>query len=78
MCEVFQKRRTFGKSEFPFTLARPEALDYSVDRFPGTFTALEHVLVVPWNDRYTEDDVNYIAEGIHSAVHALRKDAVAL
>jgi len=29
MCEIIQKRRTFGTSEFPFMLARPEAMDYS-------------------------------------------------
>ena len=28
-CEVFRDQRTFGDSRFPFTLARPEAVDYS-------------------------------------------------
>jgi len=61
MCEVFQKRRTFGKSEFPFTLARKEVLDYSRDKYPGTFEGLEHVLVLPWNENYTSEHVEYIA-----------------
>jgi len=76
MCEIFQKRRTFGTSEFPFTLARAEAVDYNPERFPGTLKALERVLVVPWNDRYCAEDVEYIADGITSAVHVLSKEAV--
>jgi dTDP-4-amino-4,6-dideoxygalactose transaminase len=71
MCEIFQKRKTFGTSGYPFTLARPEALDYRSERFPGTFAALERILVVPWNDRYDEADVSYIAEAMVSAAQTL-------
>lgn len=77
MCEIFQERRTFGKSGYPFTLARAQAVDYSPERFPGTFAALERVLVVPWNDRYSEDDVRYIADGIRFAVGRLTQVGVA-
>jgi dTDP-4-amino-4,6-dideoxygalactose transaminase len=73
MCEIFQKRKTFGNSEFPFTLARPEVLDYRPERFPGTMKALERVLVIPWNDRYSDADVEYISDGIHDAARALLK-----
>ncbi|TAM74944.1 DegT/DnrJ/EryC1/StrS family aminotransferase [bacterium] len=71
-CEVFQQHRTFGNSHFPFTLARPEALDYSRERFPGTFEALDGILVIPWNDRFTSDDVRFIAEAIRTSVATLR------
>ena len=71
-CEVFRKRRTFGNSQYPFTLACPEALDYRDERFPGTLDALERILVVPWNDRYSEADVQYIADGIRAAVASLQ------
>ncbi len=67
-CAVFREQRTFGKSRYPFTLARPEAVDYRPARFPGTFAALENVLVLPWNERYTPEHVNYIAEAIRLAV----------
>lgn len=71
MCEIFQKQRTFGNSRYPFTLARPEAVDYDRARFPGTFAGLESVLVLPWNERYTNDHVDYIATEIHNAVNLL-------
>jgi perosamine synthetase len=71
MCEVFQQQRTFGSSRWPFTLARPEAVDYDRARFPGTFSALEGVLVLPWNERYTEEHVDYIADSIHEAARRL-------
>lgn len=71
MCEVFQKQRTFGQSRFPFTLARAEALDYNPARFPGTFEALDHILVLPWNERYTPEHVDYIADAIREAVEQL-------
>jgi dTDP-4-amino-4,6-dideoxygalactose transaminase len=71
MCEVFQKQRTFGNSHYPFTLARPEAVDYDRARFSGTFAGLESVLVLPWNERYTSDHVDYIASEILNAVELL-------
>jgi perosamine synthetase len=74
MCEVFQKQRTFGNSQYPFTLARPEAIDYQPSRFPGAFFALERILVLPWNERYTEEHVEYIAASIAKAVENLRRD----
>ncbi|MCW6035943.1 DegT/DnrJ/EryC1/StrS family aminotransferase [Spirulina subsalsa FACHB-351] len=63
-CEVFREQRTFGNSRFPFTLARPEAIDYSPEKYPGSFAGLEAVLVLPWNERYTIDHVNYIATSL--------------
>jgi dTDP-4-amino-4,6-dideoxygalactose transaminase len=71
MCEIFQKQRTFGNSRYPFTLARPEAVDYDRARFSGTFAGLESVLVLPWNERYTSTHVDYIATEIHNAVNLL-------
>lgn len=66
-CEVFTEQRTFGTSRWPFTLAAPEAVDYAAERFPGTFAALEAVLVLPWSERYTDEHVNYIAACIREA-----------
>lgn len=71
-CEVFRKQRTFGSSRWPFTLARPEAVDYDRARFPGTFEALEGVLVLPWNERYTDEHLDYLADALHDGVARLR------
>jgi perosamine synthetase len=71
-CAVIRDQKTFGNSRWPFTLASEEAIDYSPERFRGTYEALEHVLVIPWNDRFTEDDVDYIGDEIKNAVEQLR------
>jgi perosamine synthetase len=70
-CQVFRHQRTFGRSRFPFTLARPEAVDYAPGNFPGTFQALDEVLVLPWNERYTEQHVDAIAKAVRDAVESL-------
>ncbi len=71
-CEVFAKRRTFGTSQFPFTLARPEALDYRPERFPGTYAGLAGVLVLPLNERYTGAHVARVAAVVRDAAARLR------
>jgi dTDP-4-amino-4,6-dideoxygalactose transaminase len=70
-CAIFRDQKTFGKSRWPFTLAQAEALDYSPARFPGTFAALESVLVLPWNERYTEEHIDYLTSCIREAVSRL-------
>jgi dTDP-4-amino-4,6-dideoxygalactose transaminase len=70
-CEIFEKRRTFGNSQFPFSLARPEVLDYRRELYPGTFAGLEHTLVLPWNENYTPNHVDYIASSISEAVESI-------
>jgi dTDP-4-amino-4,6-dideoxygalactose transaminase len=72
MCEVFQKQRTFGNSRWPFTLARPEAVDYSAEKFPGTYEALHGVLVLPWNELYTDEHIDYIAAAVRDAAEQLK------
>jgi perosamine synthetase len=71
MCQVFRERRTFGNSQFPFTLARPEAVDYDPARYPQTFAALDAILVLPWNENYEEQHIEYIATSISDAVSQL-------
>lgn len=76
-CKVFADQVTFGQSHWPFTLATPEALDYSAERFPGTFAGLEQALVLPWNERYTAEHVDYLATSIIEAVEKLTAVPVA-
>ena len=72
-CQVLRDQRTFGNSRFPFNLARPEAVDYSRDRFPGTYAALASVLVLPLNERYTSEHVSYVVSSIRAAAEQLYK-----
>jgi dTDP-4-amino-4,6-dideoxygalactose transaminase len=70
-CEIFQKRRTFGNSQFPFNLARPEVMQYDRAHYPKTYEGLEHVLVLPWNENYTAEHVDYIANSLREVIAAL-------
>jgi dTDP-4-amino-4,6-dideoxygalactose transaminase len=70
-CTVFADQVTFGQSRWPFTLARPEAVDYSAERFPGTFAGLDHVLVFPWNEKMTAEHIDFLANSVVEAVQAL-------
>ena len=74
-CEVIRDQRTFGKSRWPFTLARPEALQYDRQRYPGVYLGLDRVLVIPWNDRLSIGDVEYIARSIIATARDLRRAA---
>ncbi|MFO1064717.1 MAG: DegT/DnrJ/EryC1/StrS family aminotransferase [Pirellulales bacterium] len=71
-CQVFRDQRTFGNSRFPFNLADAEAVDYSPERFPGTFEALSRILVLPWSERYESKHVEYVATVIRQSVATLR------
>lgn len=66
-CAVIRDQVTFGGSRWPFTLARPEALDYSSDRFPGAYRMLSTVLVIPFNENLTEAHIDFIANGVRTA-----------
>lgn len=66
-CGIFADQRTLGGSRWPFTLARPEALDYRAEHFPGTFAYLDAVVVLPWNERFTVEHVDALAEAVQTA-----------
>lgn len=70
-CEVLRDQRTFGNSRFPFTLARPEAVDYSRENFPGTYEALANVLVLALNEKYEPQHVDYVVQNIREVAHEL-------
>jgi dTDP-4-amino-4,6-dideoxygalactose transaminase len=75
-CQVFSEQVTFGKSRWPFTLAAPAAVDYSDELFPGTFDALQRILVLPWNEKYTHEHVDFVAAAVKDAVAELKVDSV--
>ncbi len=69
-CMVFRDQNTFGDSHYPFNLARPEAVDYNDDNFQGTIKGLHDVLVLPINEKYTEEHIEFLASSIREAVEA--------
>ncbi len=73
MCQVFQEKNTLGDSQFPFDLARKGAVDYEMKNYPATAKALHDVLVLPWNEKYTDEHVRYIADNVRVAASNLRK-----
>lgn len=74
-CGVFAEQNTLGGSHWPFTLARPAAVDYSIDRFPGTAAFLDSVLVLSLNERYEAGHAEYVARGLAGAVHEAQQTA---
>ena len=52
-------------------MARPEAINYDSARFPGTYRALDQMLVLPWNERYTQNHLEFLAASVREAVYCL-------
>lgn len=71
-CRVFREQNTFGTSHWPFSLATSEALDYDRAHFAGTYAGLDAVLVLAWNDKYTSEHLEYVAQALESAVESVR------
>jgi len=70
-CEVFRDQVTFGDSRWPFTLAQPSTVNYDESLFEGTWDALRNVLVLPWNENYRQEHVDYVAVCVREAVAEL-------
>ncbi len=70
-CKVIADQVTFGTSRWPFTLARPEAVDYAAEKFPGTYAGLEQALVLPWNERMTDEHIDFLGSSIIEALASL-------
>ncbi len=66
-CRVLAEQRTFGDSRWPFTLAKPEAVDYDPHRFPGVYAALDQMLVLGWNEGMTEQHAEALATALRAA-----------
>ena len=70
-CQIFRDKVTFGNSGWPYTDASRAGLppvDYDRRNFPGAVKALSQVLVIPWNEFYTDEHVDFIADRLHAAV----------
>jgi dTDP-4-amino-4,6-dideoxygalactose transaminase len=77
-CEVLRDRRTFGKSHFPFEgehRKNDPPVVYDIESTPGTAQGLATVVVLPWNERYAPEHVDYIARTIRAATGELSRKA---
>jgi dTDP-4-amino-4,6-dideoxygalactose transaminase len=75
-CEVFTKRKTFGQSQFPYSYREREdgtKIVYDSAEYPGTVRGLERVVVLPWNEFYTDEHVAFIAGAVENAVAELSR-----
>lgn len=78
MCEVLRERRTFGASRFPFEgpyRSEEPPIEYRLEDYPGTIEGLAGVLVLPWNEQYTQEYVEYIAMQLRQAASQLERRA---
>lgn len=73
-CDVIKLRKTFGTSGYPYHLPsvnnRHDECE-KVENFPGVYNGLAHALVLPWNEKYTQEHLVYIAENIKESVKCL-------
>jgi perosamine synthetase len=73
-CQVLRERVTFGRSQFPFEGEHREgdaAVVYDRADTPGAIQALSHIVVLPWNERYTTEHVDFVSEVVREAAIAL-------
>jgi len=69
-CQVIRDRVSFGDSHWPWEgghMVGRDPIVHDPKTFPGAYDGLAHVLVIPWNEFYTEDIVRAIAEVVKAA-----------
>ena len=73
-CEVLRDRKTFGNSKFPWEGAHRKGeppIVYDRKDTPGTVEGLATIVVLPWNEKYQPEHVDYIAGAIRAAAQEL-------
>src|SRR5262249_38292196 len=70
LCKVFTERKTYGKSRCPYSCRVRDGGDeivYDSEAYPGTMVGLERVVVLPWNEFYLDEHVEFIAASVREA-----------
>ncbi len=78
-CRVFTERKTYGRSRCPFSCREREGgapVVYDIADYPGTRQGLERIVVLPWNEFYTEEHVRFIAHTIRSVTGTLCRESL--
>jgi perosamine synthetase len=74
LCQLFTARKTFGRSQYPWALRDRDggpAVCYDPAEYPNTMRGLARVVVLPWNEGYTERHVEFVAGAVATAVRSL-------
>ena len=67
--DMIRRKRTYGTSECPFSCPRyGKQIEYPEGLCPRAEKACKDTLVLPWNEKFTEQDVQDIARGIKKVV----------
>jgi len=72
-CDVIKLRKTFGTSGYPYQLPGLKRR-YEIEKmedFPGVYEGLSHTLVLPWNEKYTQEHLDFISNNIKEIVSSL-------
>jgi dTDP-4-amino-4,6-dideoxygalactose transaminase len=75
-CQVLRERKTYGMSRCPYSCRERQdgvEIRYDAADYPGTMQGLERVLVLPWNEAYTDVHVDFIAATVKKAVVELSR-----
>jgi perosamine synthetase len=73
-CEVLRDQRTFGNSRFPYVGEHRKGdapVVYDKKDTPGAIEALLGVVVLPWNEKFAPNHVDFIAQCIREAAAEL-------
>ncbi|NUN13202.1 MAG: DegT/DnrJ/EryC1/StrS family aminotransferase [Myxococcales bacterium] len=69
-CRIFAERRTFGNSQFPWSYREQQdgtKIVYDDADFPGAIQGLRDVLVLNWNELYTDSHVSALISAVREA-----------
>jgi perosamine synthetase len=73
-CAVFTERKTFGKSQVPWSSRVRDGggeVVYDSAEYPGVIQGLERVVVLAWNEFYHDEHVEMIAGAVRRAAEEL-------
>jgi dTDP-4-amino-4,6-dideoxygalactose transaminase len=74
-CQVIRDQATFGTSRWPYSLrdSDPGTLPtLAPSDFPGTYRGLASVVVLPWNEYYTDEHVEFLARAVEESARCLQ------
>jgi perosamine synthetase len=69
--ESLSAKKTFGTSQWPFTSKPGKTFDYNKGLCPRAEEALQSLVCVPWDESWTEADVERVARAINKSIERL-------